>query len=372
MSEDTSRRRYLTRVGTASVIGLAGCMGGGEENENNKNAQTEDQANDQSNKANNQDNVTTWSLASNPSDSPPFTWGAILSKLCSQQSDQLRLQPQSTTGFLDNFTRVSGGENDSGLSSATAYWTAKEGRPPFEEPLDRLALGISPVIHKSGIYLAARPDAGIETLDDLAGKRFSFLHRGSATNPLNQAILEEAGVLSKTETVYQGFSDTRSAVTEGRIDAWQMLLFDGYYYAGPEMDMVESMGGEVVHIPIPEDVRNAVMKRFNKGWTYNEVDPSMTDLTVRGDRIDYFFTPSQLYVEPDKSDDLVYHLTKLMVENQDWLSEQNNVFKTYGWGKAGGEVPVEKRFGFEGLNREMFHPGAIQYYEEETDHKIPE
>lgn len=361
MVGDTNRRRYLKGLGTVGVAGLAGCLGGGggdgdgtTQDQNGGDETTQDQ--------NGGGEKTTWSLASNPSDSPPFTWGAVLQNLLSRESDRLAMQPVSTTGFLDNFNRVSTGENDAGLSSATAYWSAKKGTTPYDEPQDRLAVGISPVIHKSGIYLATYQDSDIETLDDLAGKTFSYLHRGAATNPLNQAIFEEAGVLDEMETVYQGFSDTRSAVVERRIDAWQHLYFDGYYHGGAEVEQSEAVGG-VKHIPVPEDIRNAVMEKFSDGWTYNELDPSIADIDIEGDRIDYFFTPSQVYVEPDKSDDLVYHLTQLMVENQDWLSDQNNVFHTYGFGES--PAPVGERFGFEGLSREQFHPGALQYYDEE-------
>lgn len=353
-------------LGTIGAAGLAGCLGGGDGDS--------DPTEDDPGNGNTDDNggggggKTTWSFASNPSDSPPFTWGAVLQNLLSRESDRLEVQPVSTTGFLDNYNRVSTGDNDAGLSSATAYWSASMGTTPYDEPQDRLAVGISPVIHKSGIYLTTYQDSDIETLDDLAGKTFSFLHRGSATNPLNEAILEEAGVLSDVETVYQGFGDTRSAVVENRIDAWQHLYFDGYYHAGPEIEQSEAVGG-VKHIPVPEDVREAVMERFSNGWTYNELDPAQADIDIEGDRIDYFFTPSQVYVEPDKSDELVYHMTQIMVENQDWLSDQNSVFETYGFGES--PAPPGERFGFEGLSREQFHPGALQYYDEQ-DMDVPE
>ncbi|MXV63009.1 TAXI family TRAP transporter solute-binding subunit [Natronorubrum sp. JWXQ-INN-674] len=289
-----------------------------------------------------------------------------MAQIVEENSDTLQLQPQTTTGFMENFARVMNDENDAGLSSAAAYYAARNGTEPFEEPVpeDELPLGITPTIHMSGFYLATLERTGIESFEDLSGSDFAYLHRGSATNPINEYVFEEGGLDGEINTEYLGFTDQRSALLEDRIDAWQPLLFDQYYHNGAHVEVYEQEG-DFVHIPIPDDVIDATMDRVTGGWDYLEVDAdTVDDITINNGPLDYFFTPSQLYVGQDMDEDVVYELTEILVEQQDALTDGNRIFHTYGWGDAPEESPIDERYEFLGIENDHLHPAAIDYYED--------
>lgn len=344
MGPSSSRRSYLKTVAGIGIgSALAGCLSG-------------------------EDGNTNWVIGANPSDSPVYTVNVGLAQIADDHVDGLSMDLQTDTGNIPTMRTVSEGEMDAGHTSSSAYWDAAEGRDPFDEPLEPLAQAILPTVQSIEMFLATTPDSDIDTVYDLADHQYSYVARGGATNPMNEMILEEAGVLSDVETVYAGHTETRDAVLEGRTDAFQCFGVDGFTVAGPYADLAEQTGGIKV-IEVPQEIRDAVIQR---GWSEKPLHPDrfQTEFHNVGDTFPSLAYGIFFIGNEDLDQDIVYDLCEAVFNNIDELEDVSPFYETFGWGDTPREGFDERAgWGPVGADTELA-PGAREYYED-NDMPLP-
>jgi TRAP transporter TAXI family solute receptor len=93
-----------------------------------------------------------------------------------------------TPGSMYNLRALNEGTHDLALSQQHLQYLAWRGSPPFDREYSALRT-IAP-LYREVFVLAATPESGIETLDDLPGKRVNIGNAGSGTRLVIEELFE--------------------------------------------------------------------------------------------------------------------------------------------------------------------------------------
>jgi len=122
------------------------------------------------------------------------TGGAICRMLAPTRSEHgIRCGAESTGGSVFNINAIRSGELEFGVAQSDWQYHAYNGTSRFEEqgPFEDLRAVFS--VHPEPFTVVARADAGIETFDDLMGKRVNVGNPGSGQRGTMEVLMEAMG-----------------------------------------------------------------------------------------------------------------------------------------------------------------------------------
>lgn len=122
------------------------------------------------------------------------TGGAICRLVNRDRSEHgIRCGVESTGGSIFNINAIRGGELEFGVAQSDWQFHAFRGTSRFEEqgPFEELRAVFS--VHPEPFTVVARADAGIETFEDLAGKRVNVGNPGSGQRGTMEVVMEAYG-----------------------------------------------------------------------------------------------------------------------------------------------------------------------------------
>ncbi len=122
------------------------------------------------------------------------TGGAICRLVNRDRSEHgIRCGVESTGGSVFNINAIRGGELEFGVAQSDWQFHAFGGTSRFEEqgPFEELRAVFS--VHPEPFTVVARADAGIETFEDLAGKRVNVGNPGSGQRGTMEVVMEAYG-----------------------------------------------------------------------------------------------------------------------------------------------------------------------------------
>lgn len=255
---------------------------------------------------------------------------------------------QSTGGSVANVEAVESGLMDMALSQAdVAYWSY-HGTGAFEGKKPRESLRAIANLFPESIHVIAHADAGIETLQDLKGKRVSIGGPGSGSRIDARLILTAFGLrFSEMTLLEMELEPSTDAMAAGEIDA--LFLVSGAPALAVQ-DLAER--AELTFVPIDGPIAEKLSKIFPFFTTgripfgvYGD-NPNTATLDVG----------AILLVRDDMPDDLAYGITRAL-----WHPNTAPLFanghpraRFMSLGRA------TKGIGFK------LHPGARQYYVEQN------
>ena len=274
-----------------------------------------------------------------------YPYGGGLAQLLSDNLDGYDFTAEVTSASVDNMFLIDSGDaNLAFVLSDTAY-DAAQGNDPFEEPIDARSLV---TLYNNFTQVVVNPDAGIESIEDLAGKRVSTGSPGSGTEVIALRILEVAGVSADDIDQEQlGASESAGAFKDGKIDAffWSgglptsaitdlgatpnisyALLDTGAYVDGMKEQFGEFYGVDTI-----------------PAGTYPGQDADVQSIVV----------PNVLVVSADMDDQLAYDIVKTMFEHKDELVAVHSAANALSLDTAMSSQALE------------YHPGAVRYFEEQ-------
>ena len=130
--------------------------------------------------------------------------------------DRVEVFP-TPTASVGNAERLEAGQIEFGLLAANWIGRAARGEAPFARPLD---IRMAAPANSGPMFFIALRGSGIETVDDLRGKRVSI---GPAGSGMAQHVATMFGVLEigfdTFEPVHLNFLDGANALASGEIDA---------------------------------------------------------------------------------------------------------------------------------------------------------
>ncbi|TSB47474.1 TAXI family TRAP transporter solute-binding subunit [Alkalicoccobacillus porphyridii] len=250
---------------------------------------------------------------------------------------------QTTGASAENLNLLADGKVEMAFVMSDALSQALEGEASFSEPLE----GISQVanLYPNVVQIVARADAGIETLEDLKGKRIAVGDQGSGVELNARALLNGNDITyDDVQVDYLGYAEAADGLNAGRIDA--AFLTSGLPNASV-LELSETLNINIVKV-LPEQVEAIVDE--HPYFVSLEIPEGTYD---NEEAIPTAAVPNALVVRSDLSDDDVYKLTKEFFENLDTLANSH---------QAASEISIDHAQ--EGLIAPL-HPGAEQYFDEQ-------
>ncbi len=271
-------------------------------------------------------------------------YGGGLADVISKNLEGYKATAETTSASVDNIKLIAAGDSDIAFSLADSAVDAVEGREDFEGPQPIRALA---EIYTNYTQVATTADKGVESIEDLKGKRVSVGEPGSGTEIIALRILEAAGLDpdKDIERSQLGVDESVAGVKDGSIDAF---FWSGGLPTGAVTDLATTE--DLVLVPSGEYVA-PLRKKYGEAYedanipkdTYKGLD---ADVPVVG-------VPNVLVVSEEMDDKLAKDLTKLLFDQKQQLAQVHPEAKNLDVEAAQEVVPPIK-----------LHPGAQQYYDE--------
>ncbi|MDD9726969.1 TAXI family TRAP transporter solute-binding subunit [Roseovarius sp. SK2] len=248
------------------------------------------------------------------------TGGAICRLVNKSRKDHgIRCAVESTGGSVYNINTIKAGELEFGVAQSDWQYHAYNGTSTFSDnPFPEIRSVFS--VHPEPFTLIARSDAGIESFEDLKGKRFNVGNAGSGLRATTEVLMAEYGMTMDDfalATEYKG-SEMSQQLCDGNIDA--MVYVVGHpaaaiQEAATTCDVtLVNVTGDVIDKLIDENpyYRTATVP----GGMYAGNDEDVTTFGVG----------ATLVTSADVSEDTVYVLAKGVMENIDDFRQLHPAF----------------------------------------------
>jgi len=146
-----------------------------------------------------------------------YPMGQALSSMVNKHAEGYEMVPIVTGGGAENPRLVDSGEVDLGIAPASLSFLAIKGKGPYKEALNIQAMG---TLHSSVLHMVTLPGSGIETLEDLKGKRVAIGPAGGGTLSIMRNLLKLVDMtIEDIVPSFLSYADGFSQLADGNVDA---------------------------------------------------------------------------------------------------------------------------------------------------------
>ena len=146
-----------------------------------------------------------------------YPFGGAMASLWSEVLPGVNAKAEVTGGSVTNVIQVARQESDLGIAMADVVSSAYAGKGRFPEPLPLRVLFTA---YPNIVHMLSLRDSGIQSIDDLAGKRVALGAQGSGTSVAAINIITGSGLsLDDIAPRYLSFGETTSGLKDGTLDA---------------------------------------------------------------------------------------------------------------------------------------------------------
>ena len=263
------------------------------------------------------------------------------------RQNRLRCSAPSTAGSTYNIGQICGGELDFGVAQSDWQFHAFNGSAPDRvNPCPDLRAVFS--VHGEPYQVIAGPDSGIQSWEDLRGKRFNIGNPGSGQRGTTEELIAGHGWTTADFAVATELTSTEqsTALCDGNIDAY------GYTVGVPNAGVsvaTDGCGAYIVDLSDDPVAQQLVEDNDYYGWT---TIPAGTYTTTTED-VTTFGVLATFVTGANVPDDVVYEVTRAVFENLDDFRALHPAFANLD--------PATMLVN--GLSAPI-HPGAERYYRE--------
>jgi len=275
-----------------------------------------------------------------------YPLGGALAKVYNDKLDNISANSQSTGASVENIGLILDDEAQIAFIQNDITYYAAEGIEMFEDKGKAEDLRGMAIWYPEVIQIVATKGSGIETVEDLKGKKVAVGAPGSGTEANARQILEAHGITyDDIQADYLSFDEASTNLQDGNVDA-------AFVTAGlPTAAIVElTTSTDVVIVPIESGVIADLSAEYP---FYTEVVIEAGTYKDQAEDVTTTAVMAMLVVHKDMDEDLAYELTKAMFENKDIIDETHD---------RGKDLQLETAL--EGMPIEV-HPGAQKYYDEQ-------
>lgn len=275
-----------------------------------------------------------------------YSLGATLANLWNENIDGIQVSAEASNGGVHNLVLMSEGDAKMGVAVTSIITQQKNGTDVFEgHQYDGVRIICS--LYSNYNQVVATEKSGINTLEDIKGKRFAPGAAGSTPEVETRIHLEALGFNypSDISGQYVGFTEAVDLMRNQQLDgAWIQSALP----VSAVSEMCSTAGGHLV--PMTEELVDQLSQEYP--WYNKSYIPSGT---YDGQDEDILTTslPITLIVDESVPEEIVYEMTKLMWENIDTLKQSMGSLRNATLEKA-----------IEGIGDLPLHPGAERYYKE--------
>ncbi len=274
-----------------------------------------------------------------------FPLGGAIAGVWTGNIDGLQVSTQASGASAENLRLLAAGEVDLIMAINGVANNAYNGVADFEgEEHDFTFLGN---VYGEVNQIVARADAGITTVEDLAGKRVALGPPGSGTEIFARALLERAGIDpdNDIEAFQDTFGEAADRLRDGSIDASFAILAlpaGSIEEVATAVDLVlVSLEGDLLEQTLSDDP--TLTEIDAPAGTYANIDQPATLVT----------NWAALYAPPTLHEDTAYELVRVLYEHNEEIAAAHAV---------GNEIQIDTAT--DGVGDIPIHPGAQRYYEE--------
>ena len=165
-----------------------------------------------------------------------IVYGAGLADVLSK-SMKIAASSQQTTASVDNMKFIGQGKADLAFTLADTAFDATKGNPPFTEKVDAQALA---VMYGNYTHIVVKDGSGINTINDLKGKRVSVGAAGSGTETIANRVLEAFGLDASKDILRERLAaaDSANGLRDNKLDAF---FFSGGLPTAAILDLSNSV-----------------------------------------------------------------------------------------------------------------------------------
>ncbi len=274
-----------------------------------------------------------------------YVVGQSICKLVNRGTD-LKCTAPSTGGSVANINAIMAGDQDMGVAQSDMQYKAYKGEEPWAgKPFEKERAVFS--VHPEPVTVVARADAGINTFDDLKGKRVNIGNPGSGQRETMQVILAAKGwtmgdfsLASELKSAEQS-----AALCDNKVDA---IVFTVGHPAGTIEEATASCEAKLIPVTGPE-----IDKLVEEHPYYSKATIPGGLYTGNPDPVDTFGVRATFVTSADVPDDVVYQVVKAVFDNFDRFKGLHPAFANLD----------PKEMISQGLSAPL-HPGAEKYYKE--------
>lgn len=279
-----------------------------------------------------------------------YPTGGAISRMVNAQRDtyNLRVTVESTGGSVFNINAVLGGDLEFGIAQSDRQYQAIRGLAEWADlgPQENLRSVFS--IHPETITLIASVDSGIQSVQDLVGKRVNIGNPGSGQIQNSRDIFDAFGIDEGAINSSQvKASEAPGLLQDGRLDAF-------FFTVGhPNGTIQEATSGriKVQFVPVQGDEVNDLLSK-NPFYAVSRIPISAYPNAANSADIVGVGVKATLITSAEVDADVVYAVTREVFEN---FEDFRNLHPAYS--------TLEKADLLAGLSAPL-HEGAVRYYEE--------
>lgn len=281
-------------------------------------------------------------IATGGSSGPYNIIATTLAEGYSQEFD-VNSRTQTTGASAENLNLMKDEKAEMAFVMSDALVQAVNGEETFEEPVENVQqIG---ALYPNFVQLISTEDAGIESVEDLEGKRVAVGDQNSGVEIATRAVLEAHDMsYDDIEVDYLGYAEASEAMRSGQLDA--AFLTSGLPNASV-MELQNSVDLKIV--PIEAEA----VEVLSEDADYFEALEIPADTYGNEEPVPTVAIMNALVVRSDLSEDDVYNLTKYLFENLEGLGNAH---------QAANDISLETA---EESSVIELHPGAQKYYDEQ-------
>ena len=275
-----------------------------------------------------------------------YVVGQSVCKLVNRAGN-LKCTAPSTGGSIANINAIKSGDMDMGVAQSDWQYHAYNGSKDYEgDAFEDLRAVFS--VHPEPFTVVARADAGIETFEDLKGKRVNVGNPGSGQLATMEVVLDAMGWTMDDFSLASQLkpAEQAAALCDNKVDA---IVYTVGHPAGSIQEATSACDAVIVEVD-NEAIRKLVEENpfysmaTVPGGMYAGTDDDTTTFGVRAT----FVTSAEV------PEDVVYEVVKAVFDNFDRFKGLHPAFANL--------TPEEMIT--EG-NSAPLHPGAEKYYKEQ-------
>jgi len=267
--------------------------------------------------------------------------GGGLAKLFNKYIPDVKATSEATAASVENCRLVGTGKTTLALVMPDVGYFAYLGKREFKEKYEKIR-GVAIGGHGMELHVMVRAESPIKTIEDLRGKRVSVGAPGSGNEVAVKNSFEALGLTYKDfKTEWLSFAETAGGLKDGTIDVGTILVGSP---GSAILDLTTTHKIRFLELDVDRVIRAHPYwyRSIIKKGVYRGVDRDIPAVGIG----------TIIITSSDVDEDLIYQITKTVLEHTNELAEIHPAGKEYNvkFATRGIKMPI--------------HPGSLRYLKE--------
>jgi TRAP transporter TAXI family solute receptor len=251
---------------------------------------------------------------------------------------------QATGASVENVNLLDTNRAELAITMADAVLQAYEGSGAFEGETPKEDLRGLTALYPNFVQIVTTADSGINSVEDLRGKRVGVGAPNSGVELNARLVLEAHGMsYDDIDEDYLSYSEAVDQIKNNMIDV--AFVTSGY----PNATIIDLSTTHTAKI-VP--IEGAAMDYLKENYSFFSSNVIPAGTYDNDEDIPTATITNLLLVNNSLSDDVVYEITKTIFENLDVIHASHNAARGISLDEVGVGMPIP------------FHPGAERYFKE--------